>query len=99
MIGLEITPQGKSTFADISEFLLFSWNNIILGQYIQLVEKTTNQLLLNPYLGKPFSKTIRKIVLHKNASMYYEYNEENQLLTILLFIDNRQNPKDYIKLL
>lgn len=32
MIGLEITPQGKSTFADISEFLLFSWNSMILEQ-------------------------------------------------------------------
>lgn len=99
MIRLKITPQGKSTFADISEFLLFSWNSIILVQYIQLVEKTTNQLLLNPYLGKPFSDSIRKIVLHKNASLYYEFDEKTQLLTILLFIDNRQNPKDYLKLL
>ena len=46
----------------------------------------------------PFSKTIRKIVLHKNASLYYEYDENLKTITILLFIDNRQNPDDYLKL-
>lgn len=31
--------------------------------------------------------------------MFYEFDEIKQTITILLFIDNRQNPKDYLKLL
>jgi plasmid stabilization system protein ParE len=99
MISIQISNLGKSSLADVSEFLLFLWNIKVLQQFIDLIEKATNQLQENPHLGIPFSKNIRKIVLHKNASMYYEYNEINKTVTILLFIDNRQNPKDYLKLL
>jgi len=99
MISIQISSLGKSSLADVSEFLLFLWNIKILQQFIDFVENATNQLQENPLLGIPFSKNIRKIVLHKNASMYYEYNESDKTITILLFIDNRQNPKDYLKLL
>ena len=91
--------QSSFTFFEILDYLYFVWNEEIENNFKEIVEKTTNQLILNPYLGKPFAGSIRKIVLHKNASMYYEFDDEKQLLTILLFIDNRQNPKDYIKLL
>jgi hypothetical protein len=99
MIAIKISSLGKSSFADVSEFVLFIWNIKVLQQFIDLVEKSCVQLKENPDLGIPFSKKIRKIVLHKNASMYYEYDEMNKVITILLFIDNRQNPKDYLKLL
>ncbi|MDP2159575.1 MAG: hypothetical protein Q8K02_03770 [Flavobacterium sp.] len=99
MIAVEISSLGKSSFADVSEFILFLWDNKTLNQFINLTEKSVVQLQNNPKLGKPFIKNIRKIVLHKNASMFYEFDETEQTISILLFIDNRQNPKDYLKLL
>lgn len=99
MIEIKISSLGKSSLADVSEFVLFIWNIKVLKQFVDLVEKSSEQLKENPNLGIPFANNIRKIVLHKNASMYYEYDEINQIITILLFIDNRQNPKDYLKLL
>lgn len=79
--------------------MLFKWNYKILQNFIDLVDQTQKQLLINPQLGKLFTKTIRKVVLHKNASLFYEYDGGNQKIIFLLFIDNRQNPKDYLKLL
>ena len=99
MITVKISSLGKSSLADVNEFVLFIWNIKVLQQFIDLIEKSSEQLKENPNLGIPFSKNIRKIVLHKNASMYYEYDDSNKVITILLFIDNRQNPKDYLKLL
>lgn len=99
MITVEISSLGKSSFADVSEFILFLWDSKTLNQFINLTEKSVIQLQKNPESGKPFTKNIRKIVLHKNASMFYEYDETKQIISILLFIDNRQNPKDYLKLL
>lgn len=99
MITVKISSLGKSSLADVSEFVLFIWNIKVLQQFIDLIEKSSEQLKENPNLGIPFAKNIRKIVLHKNASMYYEYDDRNKVITILLFIDNRQNPKDYLKLL
>lgn len=99
MIRIQISNLGKSSLAEVSEFILFLWNIKILQDFIDLIENATKQLRDNPHIGASFSGTIRKIVLHKNASMYYDYDEENKTITILLFIDNRQNPKDYLKLL
>jgi hypothetical protein len=99
MITIKISSIGKSSLADVSEFVLFIWNIKVLQQFLDLIEKSSEQLKKNPNLGIPFTKSIRKIVLHKNASMYYEYDDINKVITILLFIDNRQNPKDYLKLL
>lgn len=99
MISIEISTLGKSSLQDVSEFLLFLWNKDTLQKFIHTIETSSNKLQKNPFLGKPYSKNIRKIILHKNASMFYEFNEEKQKITILLYIDNRQNPKDYLKLL
>lgn len=99
MIAVKISALGNSSFEEVLESILFFWNLKIFSDFIFIVENTKNQLKLNPNLGKPFLKNIRKIVLHKNASMFYEYHEVKQIITILLFIDNRQNPSDYLKLL
>lgn len=99
MIEIEISKLGKSSLADVSEFLLFLWDINTLQNFIGLIEKSVFRLQQNPKSGIPFTKNIRKIVLHKNASMFYEFDEIKQTITILLFIDNRQNPKDYLKLL
>lgn len=99
MITVEISSVGKSSFADVSEFLLFLWDIKTRQRFIELTEKSILQLQKNPKSGKPFTENVRKVVLHKNASLFYEYDETNQIISVLLFIDNRQNPKDYLKLL
>lgn len=50
-------------------------------------------------MGKPAFENIREIVIHKNASLYYEVDEVNQKIILLLFKDNRENPESYQKLL
>lgn len=99
MIFIEISTLGKNSLQDVSEFLLFLWNIDTLQKFINIIDTSSKKLQKNPLLGKPYSNNTRKIILHKNASMFYEFNEEKQKITILLFIDNRQNPKDYLKLL
>ena len=99
MIEIQTSEEGRMSFLDVSEFVLFKWNYKILQNFIVLVDESQKRLLINPQLGKPFTSAIRKIVLHKNASFYYEFDENLQKITILLFIDNRSNPKDYLKLL
>lgn len=99
MIQIEISEEGKISFLEVSAFVLFKWNYKVLQDFITLVEQAQKRLLTNPELGKSLTKEIRKIVLDKNASFYYEFNENSQTITILLFIDNRANPQEYSKLL
>jgi len=53
----------------------------------------------NPYLGKPLENNIREITIHKNTSVFYEVNEEDKIIKILLFKENRQNPESYLTFL
>ncbi len=99
MILIELSANAFTTLDEISDFLLELWNFSVVEDYISLIDDAKSQIQKFPYSGKPFTSTIRKIVLHKNASFYYEYDENLQKTTILLFIDNRSNPKDYLKLL
>lgn len=84
MISIEISALGKSSLKEVSEFVLFLGHIDVLQKFISTIEKTAANLQKNPSMGKPFSKNIRKIILHKNASMFYEFDEEKQIIIILL---------------
>jgi plasmid stabilization system protein ParE len=51
----------------------------------------------NPTSFPIISDNVRKIVLHKNVSLYYEFNEKENTIEILSIFENRQNP-DKLKL-
>lgn len=87
------------SYIDNLEFILLIWNEKTTLDFIELVQDTLNRLKKNPFIGKPFNKNIRQIILHKNASLFYEINEKTKTINILFKTDNRQNPKDYSKLL
>lgn len=87
------------SYIDNLEFILLIWNEKTTLDFIELVQDTLNRLKKNPFIGKPFNKNIRQIILDKNASLFYEINEKTKTINILFITDNRQNPKDYSKLL
>ena len=91
--------NASKSHLEILDFLIFKWNYEIAENFNDLILQAERQIIKFPDSGTPFSKTIRKIILHKNASLYYEYDENLKTITILLFIDNRQNPDAYFKLL
>lgn len=91
--------NATKSYFEILDFLFFLWNEKVESDFIILVDEIEKLLLENNYLGKPYNGTIREIILHKNASLYYEINLEKNTLEFLLFKDNRQNPESYLKLL
>lgn len=93
------SDKSVTSYIYVLDFILFLWNEKIESNFIEIVDLVIAKIEVNPHLGKPHLKNIRKIVLHKNASMFYEYDSENEVITILLFNDNRQNPDKYLKLI
>jgi plasmid stabilization system protein ParE len=51
----------------------------------------------NPYSFSIIDENVRRVVIHKNVSLYYDYKEEQNTIEILSIFDNRQNP-DKLKL-
>ena len=93
------SSHASNSHLEILTFLLFTWNHEVAENFNTLIIDAENQLKQFPLSGRIHLYSIRKIVLHKNASFYYEFNQNSQTITILLFIDNRANPKEYLKLL
>ncbi|CAN1545526.1 hypothetical protein MCETHM1_01938 [Flavobacteriaceae bacterium] len=91
--------NATSSYFEILDFLLFLWNEKVESDFIILVDEIEELLLKDNYLGKPYKGNIREIILHKNASLYYEVNIEKDFLEFLLFKDNRQNPESYLTFL
>jgi plasmid stabilization system protein ParE len=91
--------NATKSYFDILDFLVFLWNEEVETNFITLVDEIEELLLKNNFLGKPYNNNVREIILHKNASLYYKINQEEDCIEFLLFKDNRQNPESYLKLL
>lgn len=94
-----LSSNAFATLDEISDFSLKPLRYDLVERYLSLIEDAKSQIEKFQHLGIPFNKNICKIVLHKNTSFYYKYDINSQTITILLFIDNRANPKDHFKLL
>jgi hypothetical protein len=62
----------------ILDFLLLIWNDQIATDFNNLILKAEKQLMQFPFSGAIYLRSICKILLHKNASFYYEYDENTQ---------------------
>jgi plasmid stabilization system protein ParE len=93
MISIEWTPEANLSFKNINSFLLNSWNITIQRQFIKLVDDAIDRIIENPISFQQLQKNkpIRKVIIHKNITLFYRYNESQKLVEILLFFDNRQN--------
>ena len=99
MISIEINPEAEHSFEIIFKFLIEIWNFEVATEFANLSDEAIKVISKNPHIGKPFLKNIRILVLHKNASVYYEYFENSEKIQILLYTDNRQNPESYLRFL
>ncbi len=86
------SPHSENDFSGILEYLQKNWDNMVLINFIDIVDELINQISLNP---KQFpiiqkQKKIRKCVITKHNSMYYRENKGS--VDILRIFDNRQDP-------
>ena len=60
------------------------------------IVKKEDLLKANPYLGEETSFSgIRRILILKNFSIFYQINELNKKIKIVAFRDNHRKPKSY----
>jgi plasmid stabilization system protein ParE len=91
------SPIAISEYARMIEFLMMIWNVEIIVEFENLVSQNISMIHKNPTSFPIISDNVRKVVLHKNVSLYYEFNEKENTIEILSIFDNRQNP-DKLKL-
>jgi|LakMenE18May11ns_1017448.scaffolds.fasta_scaffold8793208_2 plasmid stabilization system protein ParE len=98
MVGKIIwSPNAISEYEEIVDFLMLIWNVDIILDFENLVNHKISMISKNPYSFSIIDENVRRVVIHKNVSLYYDYKEEQNTIEILSIFDNRQNP-DKLKL-
>ena len=95
------TKLALATYKEILENLDFRWSKKEIESFVKLTNEILSSInedrivhqCINTKLG------VRKSIVHKNVSMFYNIDESGNTLYIITFFNNRMNPKVLMKLL
>jgi plasmid stabilization system protein ParE len=90
-------PIALEDYQNIIDFLLLVWNIEIIHDFEKLIKESIHRINMNPTSFIIILGNVRKVIVHKNVTLFYEFKEEQNTIEILSIFDNRQNP-DKLKL-
>lgn len=79
----------------VLDYLEKNWSKTELLQFNRKTELVIQAIQKNPGIIAPSSKhkSIRRAIIDKNNSLYYQVDKKNRKIYLLTFFDNRQNPE------
>lgn len=93
-------PNSEMTYYEEADFILRKWNGKEVYKFQSLVFDNIDRIIENPYIGKfEILLKIYMIVISKQTTLYYNINEKDRIINLLLFWNNSKNPADLTKLL
>lgn len=89
------TPRAEKTFAKIVEYLKEHWNQKEADKFAAQAKKTIEGVEKQPrmYEASEKNKNIRKGFVNKYAKMFYKIRPRKNIIEILMFWHNKQDPK------
>ena len=95
------TKLANVTYKEVFENLEVRWTKKEMRDFRdltnELLEKVMNNQIVHPFVNKKLG--IRKGKVHKNVSLFYKEDRENEKIYLITFFNNRMNPKTLNKLL
>jgi len=87
-----ISDRANETFDYIRDQLEIKWNDKVVIEFEEKVVRILELIKSSPFMFKGLShnENIRKALIHRNCSMFYEI--KGHAVLILFFWDNRQDP-------
>ncbi len=91
-------PKAELTYYEEADFILRKWNFDEVQKFQNLVSDNLMRLSENPSIGE-FSKKfgVYRIVISKQTSLYYSFNEKLRVIDLHIFWNNLKNPEDLAK--
>ncbi len=87
------SPEAETTFAAIIDYFEDEWTEKEIRKFVGKAQKLIVQIAINPKMFKAVGKEeIRKAVISKQNSLFYLLDEKKEIIILLTFWDNRQNP-------
>lgn len=91
--------EANYTFNKELDFIYNKWTINEVNDYIYLVEKFINNLKKGVLKGKILPNNMRSFVISKQTTLFFTYDEDRNVIKLLLFWNNTQNPKKLKKIL
>jgi hypothetical protein len=89
------SAKARITYFNVLDYLENNWTKKEIIWFNRKTELVINVVKRNPEIF-PLSlkfKNIRKAIIDKNNSFFYEINKKDNKIYLLTFFDNRQNPE------
>ena len=91
------TATANFTFRNEQDFIFTKWNTIEVIKFLDLVDLTIEKLQNFPKIGT-LKNNRRHLVISKQTTLIYRIVSPEKI-EILLFWNNKWNPKDFDKIL
>ncbi len=95
------TRLANTTYKEVFENLEWRWTKkemkVFRDSTNELLEKVKNEEVVHPFVNEKLG--IRKGKVHKNVSLFYKEDRQNNKIYLITFFNNRMNPKTLKKLL
>ncbi len=86
------TPDAERTFDNVIDFILVKWTGKEVKKFTTATTKVIKQMAKNPEIFvSSESQQIRKAVITKHNSLYYQVKKDS--IHLLIFWDNRKDPE------
>ena len=90
------TPQAKESLKETHRFILKMWGDDIAANFLDLVDIRISQITSHAEIAPKVQNTsYRRLIIHKHVSLFYI--NDDFVTRVLLFWDNRQDPKKLAK--
>ena len=90
------SARARFTFFKVLEYLEKNWSQKEIIQFYNRTEIVLRAIKTNPgiFAVSHKNKQVRRALIDKNNSLFYQVDSYNNKIYLLTFFDNRQNPKD-----
>ena len=89
------TKLASVTYKEVFENLEWRWTKKEMKNFNDLtnslLEKVKTKQVVHPFANKKLG--VRKAIVHKNVSLFYKEDRNNNKIYLITFFNNRMNPE------
>ena len=94
------TQSAERTYFDEIDFISLKWNESEVDKFVLLVENFIQILESGILIGRPYNiENVRFSVISKQTSLVYRIYPQKNQIDLLLFWNNKRDPKEFEKFL
>ncbi len=89
------STEAKLSYYQELDFIYKKWNKKEVEKFIKLIDEFVKNLEIGILQGKNLhNNNLRSFVISKQTTIFFDYHKDKELIELLLFWNNSQNPKE-----